>query len=546
MLEIQQHTLTVGSGALKALSQYTPSGDELSLALAAQAATIVEGGSATKAGQSMIEAAAQEAVTARQGQVSAPRSPPQAARAPPRELRPARPLQPSASPAQLPPPLQPTASTSAPPHERRPDQPPQGVDAPPQKPLPTRGDGDDRAPNRTVQADIVLEYRTGKRTQQLVLHVQDSGGQARFLALLDMLHAPQACVGAVCFSLPELEAAGTRGECVDQIRFQLDAFATRGRSTPLLLIGTRKGDVASAQLPELSSLLDRELRGCPAYDRLVRNAQEEDLAFFGVENSRGIEGDPTIPRLISAVEDAARELPSMKLRVPPGWIAVSDELFKLCSAEQPRPHLSRAELLELAARCGMPHKPQTMSLEREVDVMLGYMHSLGTVLWFDLPRLRELVVIDPQWIVDGISLVIRNFGIHKLKVDVVAERKADAEWEELKRRGILGHKLLVLLWSEPRFAQYREELLQLMEYFSFVVPVPGADVKYLVPALLDAASGVVPAASRDALSLVLHFELADRCARHGELLVMEAALQRGFLPEGVIHHLLSRWGQKRV
>ena len=39
---------------------------------------------------------------------------------------------------------------------------------------------------------MVVEYRDGKRTEQLVLHVNDSGGQTRFLALLELLHAPQA------------------------------------------------------------------------------------------------------------------------------------------------------------------------------------------------------------------------------------------------------------------------------------------------------------------------------------------------------------------
>ena len=57
-----------------------------------------------------------------------------------------------------------------------------------------------------------------------------------------------------------------------------------------------------------------------------------------------------------------------------------DELCKLATAECPRPHIPRSELLEVARRCGLPHKPERMSLEREVDVMLGYLHALGSVL----------------------------------------------------------------------------------------------------------------------------------------------------------------------
>ncbi|KAL1507873.1 hypothetical protein AB1Y20_007480 [Prymnesium parvum] len=64
-----------------------------------------------------------------------------------------------------------------------------------------------QAPSRVVDPKMVIEYRDGKRKQELVLHVQDSGGQPRFHSLLDLLHAGQACIGAVCFSLPELSEA---------------------------------------------------------------------------------------------------------------------------------------------------------------------------------------------------------------------------------------------------------------------------------------------------------------------------------------------------
>ena len=367
VLEIQQQMLTVGGGM--GLREYKPTGDEMSTALAAGAATNLRGG---EAAPSMIQAAAEatvvEAAVPAAGLVS------------PRPIKPAQP-QTSSQPT-IPVPLKP--EDTAPKAEASEAKVPKAKEAEAKAQVTkARAPKKAHAPKRAVDVTMVCEFRDGKRSQSLVLHVQDSGGQPRFLALLDLLQAPQACVGAVCFSLPELQKE-SRYLRINEIRMQLDAFATRGRSTPLLLIGTRKGEV-TGELSELSSFLEKELKGCPALVHLVRNT-EEDLAFFGVENSEGIDGDPTILRLIAAIEAAARGLPSMKLRVPPGWIAVSDELFKLTSAEHPRPNMSRAELVEIAGRCGLPHKPATMSLEREVDIMLGFLHSLGTVLWFDLPR----------------------------------------------------------------------------------------------------------------------------------------------------------------
>ena len=373
-----------------ALREYKPTGDELSTALAAGAATKLKGGE-TEAAQSMIEAAVvEEEKTAEQAvaqQAVGPEAVEQQGAGPKAAVNksamtslPTHPAQPKILPTCAPSPapaLAPSQATDPAPKAQPPEPPPS------QLPTPTAQPPKARKPKRAVDATVVLEYRDGKKVQPLVLHVQDSGGQPRFLALLDLLQAPQACIGAVCFSLPDLQKSTHRMR-INEIRLQLDAFATRGLSTPLMLVGTRKDEV-TGELSELSSFLEKELKGCPALNNLVRNT-EEDLAFFGVENSKGIDGDPTILHLIAAIENTARNLPSMKLRVPPGWIAVMDELYKLMSAEQPRLHLSRTELIEIARRCGLPHKQAKMPLEREVDVMLGFLHSLGAVLWFDLPR----------------------------------------------------------------------------------------------------------------------------------------------------------------
>ena len=78
-----------------------------------------------------------------------------------------------------------------------------------------------------------------------------------------------------------------------------------------------------------------------------------------------------------------------------------------------------------------------------------------------------------------------------------------------------------------------------MEHFGFVVPVPlkpGHDAQYIVPALLRDKPQQLPP---DAPQLVLHFELAERSASKGDLLLKSEALQQGFLPEGAVHHLFG-------
>ena len=138
--------------------------------------------------------------------------------------------------------------------------------------------------------------------------------------------------------------------CVDEVRLQLDSFSSHAATPPLILVGTRKGqlpDATPAALAQLSEKMEEELRGHPALRNLVRNTKEGGLAFFGVENEKGFAGDPSFLNLLLSIDQVASELPAMKQGLPAGWIAVYDRLQSMLQASPSRPHLSRAEVLEI-------------------------------------------------------------------------------------------------------------------------------------------------------------------------------------------------------
>ena len=59
-------------------------------------------------------------------------------------------------------------------------------------------------------------------------------------------------------------------------------------------------------------------------------------------------------------------------------------------------------------------------LESEVRQALTLFHELGHVTFYDDDELRHLVVLDPQWLVDAITVVIREHksGNHAHPIDV--------------------------------------------------------------------------------------------------------------------------------
>ena len=200
----------------------------------------------------------------------------------------------------------------------------------------------------------------------------------------------------------------------------------------------------TARLAQLSHSLVEELRRrcAPAIEGLIydEGSYKEPLCFFGIENSKGIEGDgaaangrhapsewhgclsplafhlfllapflsaaATIRQLIHAIERGARKLPSLQQKVPLPWLKLYDALRR--KSEHVR-RLRLSSVRELCRQHGMPHAG--LSLDEEMGAMLDFFRSLNAILWYDVPTLRELVILDPKWVVDAATCFIRDFKL---------------------------------------------------------------------------------------------------------------------------------------
>lgn len=186
--------------------------------------------------------------------------------------------------------------------------------------------------------------------------------------------------------------------------------------------------------------------------------------------------------------------------------------------------------------------------------MLGFFHSLNAILWYDVPSLRELVILDPKWVLDAATSFIRDF---KLKdhteryermqhVDQDAMRREPDAWSLLTDgAATLSRSLLNIFWQDDDFEPHKAELLDLLTRFGLLVPVPLKSDAWLVPALLretrrpDPPFGW-PSRPPEAARLLLHFSLVHE---YGDLLKLSTlvcepeASASGFLPVGVFHRL---------
>ena len=136
----------------------------------------------------------------------------------------------------------------------------------------------------------------------------------------------------------------------------------------------------------------------------------------------------------------------------------------------------------------------------DVPHMLRLFHELGVIVAFDRPGIRDFIVVDPQWLVDAIGAVIREYKedadggqFHRNAAgdDALAEEMdGGASLRRLQQCGELRWALLARLWSEETYREdgVQDFLVSLLQRFYLLAPLPAdaetGDRLFLVPSLL--------------------------------------------------------------
>ncbi|KAK3271791.1 hypothetical protein CYMTET_19881, partial [Cymbomonas tetramitiformis] len=163
------------------------------------------------------------------------------------------------------------------------------------------------------------------------------------------------------------------------------------------------------------------------------------------------------------------------------------------------------EVTQLARECGLGQgRAAGGALTEQVRTMLELFHRLGVVLYFgEIPALQGLVILDPQWLIDVVCAVVRDFDdLHPRPCDdrLTDHPELQDAWQLLKERGLLHSGLLEILWSleggvdpAPAGPEERAGLLALLEHFGLLCKLDeprhgshgvGCCGRYLVPCLL--------------------------------------------------------------
>jgi internalin A len=164
-----------------------------------------------------------------------------------------------------------------------------------------------------------------------------------------------------------------------------------------------------------------------------------------------------LPALRSAIAEQAAKLPQMGEQLGRNWVRARDQLIA-----QPTPQLPYQDYLKV---CTDQEVPQD-----QADALLRLLHMRGQLIYYaDDPWLRDLVVLQPEWLTKAISYIL----------DDPATKNAG---------GVLEHAHLRELWQPYYPAELHDYLLRLMERFDVSYQLGDAPgERHLVGQLVPAA-----------------------------------------------------------
>eukprot|EP00945_MAST-04E_sp_MAST-4E-sp1_P007604 g7604.t1 len=239
----------------------------------------------------------------------------------------------------------------------------------------------------------------------------------------------------------------------------------------------------------ISDILTRTFGANIERQNIQRN-EKEGICFFPMDNTA--ENDCNVIVVRQCVEKVIAKEEYIMEEYPIAWMTVCDELK---NKSQEDAYLTLEEVYELALECGIKDTGGDPDASKkswvEVNAMLAHFHQLGVIVYYGHRQgLDQLIILNPQWIVDRISDVIREFSsqsfTHSRGRDKFA-KEMNEEWSDLTKKGVLSKRLLRHLWRGDH--RHVDFLLTLMQTFALICPlkIPTAGallLQYMVPSLL--------------------------------------------------------------
>jgi GTPase SAR1 family protein len=233
--------------------------------------------------------------------------------------------------------------------------------------------------------------------------------------------------------------ADTRKEDTD-FHYWLNLVELLSGSSPLLIVKNEKQN-------RHREINERKLRG--------RFTNLQKTLSTNLADGRGL------GEVVNEITHYIQNLPHIGNALPNTWTKVRETLETL--EKDGKNYINLDQYLNICGRHGIVEKEDKLQL-------MGYMHDLGICLHFqDDPLLKKTVILNPEWGTDAVYKVLDNRIV-------------------IQNLGMFTRADLSNIWSDNKFANMQDELLQLMLKFGLCYQIPKSGITnsntFIAPQLL--------------------------------------------------------------
>eukprot|EP00924_Labyrinthula_sp_SR-Ha-C_P010659 augustus_masked-scaffold_49-processed-gene-0.52-mRNA-1 protein AED:0.43 eAED:0.43 QI:0/-1/0/1/-1/1/1/0/693 len=330
--------------------------------------------------------------------------------------------------------------------------------------------------------------------------IWDTGGQSVYFPL-HHLFLTRNGLYLVVFNIRDLISEDTEKAMTaeKELKYWLRTISVFIDESVVVLVGTgldllsQDEEIRQNQLQKADEIVAKTIVGRNTEVMLKEN-EDYDLKFFPISNKTQ-EG---VSKLKSLVVNLSLEEPRLRSKITMNWVFCLDEI-ELYSENQNAKYIPYNEIHEIAKNAKI--------YAEEVRPMLRIFHSLGLLIFLDqTTALRSTVVTNPQWLIDKVSLLVRDpLQVQSEAFDRNELKKFNLEddYDQLRKHAVVSEDLLQYIWGDDT-----DFLTELMSYTMLLVPwefplskdftkkqnsfMLRATKFYLVPALLKGTGHIDP------------------------------------------------------
>lgn len=184
-----------------------------------------------------------------------------------------------------------------------------------------------------------------------------------------------------------------------------------------------------------------------------------------------------VDKLRKTIQEMGEKPETQKL-IPARWVYLKRSLYEL----QAEKIITFDELVQIDRTSSHP-----IAEEGQLKLFLKYMHERGLYVYFDDSRMKNFVVLQPQFVIQAFSRLIRSRRFFKADPDLAPL------WHKLTDEAVLQPELINAAWNKrpAEFITHKERLISLLKKTRIISEVSRVENEilqpqgfYIVPSLL--------------------------------------------------------------